>query len=76
MVLFADVFVIFFVYRFKNIVETVGLRFIGTVQIIGITVEMVVAQIVQQQIELLVERRLRLDVKLERFGGFEQRLVR
>ena len=56
--------------------KTIGLRFIGTEQIIGIPVKMIVAQIVQQQVKLLVEGRLRLYVKFKRFCCFEKRFVR
>src|SRR5690606_20402582 len=59
--------VVGFIERFKNIVKTLCLRVVGTQQIIFYSVEMIVAEVVQQQIKLLVECRLWLNVKFERF---------
>ena len=47
-ILLANAFVIGFINIFKNIMETTRLIFIGTTQIIFVTVEMILAQIVQQ----------------------------
>src|SRR3970282_912666 len=69
-VLLANILGISFVERFKNIVKPFGLGIIGTKQIIFVAIEMVVVQIIQQQIELFVERWLRFDIKIECFLGF------
>ena len=55
MILLADVLRIRFIQSFKNIMKSFGLGIIGTKQIIFVTVEMVLIQIIQQQIKLFVE---------------------
>ena len=51
--------------------KTLGLIVIRTEQIIFVPIKMIVVQIVQQQIKLLIKRRLWLNMKFEFFSGFK-----
>ena len=78
LVLLSDVFMVGFVKAFKNVMKAFYLGLVRTEYIVFIAVTVVIAQVVEQQVKLLVERRLRLYVVFKGFlcleNGFRAKL--
>src|SRR5690554_4219873 len=67
----SDLLVLAVFETLENIMEAIGLCFVGAIQIIGEAVLVIFIQVVNQQIKLLVKGRLWLKVKTQLFFGIK-----